>query len=215
MSEPSDDLEYRPVWARDAARKGSARGGPSFKGLIVNLISLALVVAVVAFFAAPVVAFFGIRAAAEAGDVAGLTRLIDYDAVRASLRPQLSGRPEPLTPPPSILQDPVGAIRRQFDQAVTPRAPNAPDVDLYLTPAAILRLTLGYGRHAGADNPSAMAPDVGGSPFPRPAYWSINRARLTVRENGVTIFTFERRGPYDWKLVHIGLPEQPAPSGRP
>lgn len=209
MSQPSDDLEYRPVWAREAARKRAGRGGPSFKSLFINLISVAVVVAVVAFFAAPVVAFFGIRAAAEAGDVAGLAKLIDYDAVRASLRPQLSGRPEPLTPPPSILQDPVGAIRRQFDDAVTPRAANAPEADLYLSPAALSALTRAEGRGALAPAPSADAK------LPLPIYWSVNRTRLAVTNDGGarTVFTFERRGPYDWKLVHIGLPEDPAPFG--
>ncbi|CAN5146588.1 DUF2939 domain-containing protein [soil metagenome] len=205
MSEPrSDDLEYRPVWAREAARKASGRGGPSFKSLILNLISVAVVVSVVSFFLAPAVAFFGIRAAAEAGDVAGLAKLIDYDAVRASLRPQLSGRAEPLTPPPSILQDPVGAIRRQFDQAVAPRAPDAPAADTYLSPAALSALTRGAGR---------SAPEIGGADqtdrLPVPAYWSVNRARLAVGDGagGRTIFTFERRGPYEWKLVHVGLPQ--------
>ena len=147
MTPSSPPTDEGPVWARDAARKAARRNEPSFKRLIVNLIAVAAVAAVVAFLAAPVVAFFGIRAAAEAGDVAGLARLIDYDAVRASLRPQLSGRPEPLTPPPSFIQDPIGAVRRQFDLAVT---------------------------------------NDGG-------------AR--------TVFTFERRGPYEWKLVHVGLPE--------
>jgi hypothetical protein len=207
LSQPSDELEYRPVWAREAARKRAGRGasgadGQTFKGLIINLISLAVVVAVAAFFAAPAVAFFAIRAAAEAGDVAGLQRLIDYDAVRASLRPQLSGRAEPLTPPPSILQDPVGAIRRQFDQAVTPRAPSAPDADIFLSPAALSALTHGAGR---------SAPDIGAARndrLPTPLYWSVNRARLAVGDGGEarTVFTFERRGPYEWTLVHVGLP---------
>lgn len=205
MSEPSDELEYRPVWAREAARKASRRGNPSFKRLILNLITLAVVVAVVAFFAAPAVAFFGIRAAAQAGDVGGLSRLIDYDAVRASLRPQLSGRTEPLTPPPSFIQDPLGAVRRQFDQAVTPKAPDAPEADVFLSPAALSALTRGAGR----DAPRIGAAD-GADKLPLPIYWSVNRARLAVQDAGArTVFTFERRGPYEWKLVHIGLPQDP------
>ena len=68
------------------------------KRIIGNLLLLALVGAVASFFLAPAVAFFGIRSAAQADDVAGLQRLIDYGAVRTSLRPQLSGRAEALTP---------------------------------------------------------------------------------------------------------------------
>ncbi|CAN5249804.1 hypothetical protein BH10PSE2_BH10PSE2_01530 [soil metagenome] len=136
--------------------------------------------------------------------MAGLAKLIDYDAVRGALRPQISGRVEPMSPPPSILQDPIGAIRRQFDAAVTPRAPDAPDVDVYLTPAALAALTRGEGRSA----PSGAA--LAGGPTPTPIYWSINRTRLAVPgpDGARTVFTFERRGPYEWKLVHLGLPPE-------
>lgn len=206
MTEPtrSDDLEYRPVWAREAARKRERGREPSFKGLVLNLISLAIVVAVAAFFAAPAVAFYGIRAAAEAKDVAGLSRLIDFDAVRGSLRPQLSSRPVIQAPPPSFIQDPIGAVRRQFEQATAQAAPGAPPVDEYLTPDALLALTQGAGRAAS----TVTATDQGRAPTPRPVYWSVNRARLAVGEGpgGRTVFTFERRGPYEWKLVHVGLP---------
>jgi hypothetical protein len=48
-------------------------------------------------------------------------------------------------------------------------------------------------------------------------FWGVNRARLAITDAGGsdTIFTFERKGPFEWKLVHIGLPdgleEPPAP----
>ena len=44
--------------------------------------------------------------------------------------------------------------------------------------------------------------------MPGPVFWGVNRARLAVRDEGGarTVFTFERRGPFEWKLVHIGLP---------
>jgi hypothetical protein len=202
--EPSNDIDHQPVWARSQARKAASRRDPSFKRLILNLIVVGVVAAVVAFFAAPAVAFFGIREAARVGDVAGLAKLIDYDAVRASLRPQLSGRVEPLTPPPSILQDPIGAIRRQFDQTVTPRAPDAPSTETYLSPSGLYSLTMGW------------APGEVWSEYqflPRPIYWGVNRARLAMNSGQADkplVFTFERRGPYEWKLVHIGLPD-----GRP
>ncbi|MFN7109904.1 MAG: DUF2939 domain-containing protein, partial [Brevundimonas sp.] len=113
------------------------------KRLFGNVLILAVVVAAVAFFVAPAVGFFAIRSAAEAGDVQGLSRLIDFTAVRQSLRPQLSGRAQALAPPPSFLEDPIGAVRRQME-----RNPvlNGPDVDAYLTPAALAALTRGEGR---------------------------------------------------------------------
>jgi len=206
--ETSKDADYQPVWARSQARKAASRREPSFKRLILNLIVIAVVVAAVGFLVAPAVAFFGIRSAAQAGDVQGLSKLIDYDAVRTSLRPQVSGRVEPLTPPPSILQDPIGAIRRQFEQATPQFVPAAPPVDAWLAPAPLIALTSGAGRDAltVAENPAGQTAQT----WPRPVYWSVNRARLSVADDAhaPTIFTFERRGPFEWKLVHIGLPPE-------
>lgn len=171
---------------------------------------VAMALATVTFFGAPAVAFFGIRSAARSDDVAGLQRLVDFDAVRASLRPQLSNRPEAMTPPPSFMNDPIGAFRRQFEETV---APQGPDPDAYLTPDAIDGLTRGEGRYAAVRTP-APGTDAAAAPWPRPVYWGVNRARLAVTDEGGsdTVFTFERKGPFEWKLVHIGLPEGATPT---
>jgi len=180
------------------------------KNILGKLVLVAIALAVVAFFAAPAVAFFGIRSAAQSDDVAGLQRLVDFDAVRASLRPQLSNRPEALTPPPSFMNDPIGAFRRQFEDTV---APQGPDPDAYLTPDAIDGLTRAEGRYAAVRTP-APGTDEAPAPWPKPAYWGINRARMAVTDEGGsdTVFTFERKGPFEWKLVHIGLPEGATPT---
>lgn len=198
----SSDTASQPVWARK--RKGQGAGGA-----IANLLGLAVLVAVIAFFAAPAVGFFGIRSAAEANDVAGLSRLIDFNAVRQSLRPQLNGSPAAMAPAPSFLEDPIGAVRRQFEQAPI----GGPDVDAYLTPAALAGLTRGEGRYA-AQRSATVQPAATGGPMPRPVFWGINRARMSVSDEGgsQTVFTFERKGPFEWKLVHIGLPEGTAPA---
>lgn len=184
------------------------------KKLLGNLFLLALVAAAVSFFAAPAVAFFGIRSAAQADDVAGLSRLIDFGAVRNSLRPQMSGAPEAMTPPPSFMEDPVGAVRRQFEQSLTPAGP---DVEAYLTPDALEALTRGEGRFAAQRSGAAAAESGAGAtsgPLPRPVFWGVNRARMAIVDEGgsETIFTFERKGLFEWKLVHIGLPEGAAPA---
>ena len=67
--------------------------------IIGNLILAAVVLLVISFFAAPGVAFFALRGAADSGDVAELDRLVDYGAMRKALGPQLTGRVE--THPPS------------------------------------------------------------------------------------------------------------------
>ena len=173
-----------------------------------NLLLLGVIAAAISFFAAPAVAFLAVRSAAEANDAAALARLIDYPAVRQSLRPQLTGNPAAQAPAPSFLEDPIGAVRRQFE--APPVA--AEDVDAYLTPAALAALTRGEGRFARQR--TSAAPSAGGGPIPTPVYWGVNRARLAVTDDGGsrTLFTFERRGPFEWRLAHIGLPEGAAPA---
>jgi hypothetical protein len=207
LNAPSDE-PHQPVWARSQKRR---RGGG---GLLGRLIGFIVLMAVFFFFVAPAVAFFGIRSAAETSDAAGLERLIDYPAVRQSLRPQLDGNPAASAPAPTFMEDPIGAVRRQIEQATAPRAP---DVDSYLTPAAIAALTRGEGRYASqrveGGLPSPDNTNTGG-PFPRPVYWSVNRARMSVADEGgsETIFTFERKGAFEWKLVHVGLPDGATPA---
>lgn len=180
------------------------------KKLFGNLLLLAVIAAVISFFAAPAVAFFGIRSAADANDVSGLSRLIDFSAVRQSLRPQLSGNPAAMAPAPTFLEDPIGAVRRQFEPT---DGATVADADAYLTPAALAGLTRGEGRYASqrSTRPGA-ATDA--NPTPAPVFWGVNRARMAVTDEGGsrTIFTFERKGPFEWKLVHIGLPEGAAPA---
>ena len=180
------------------------------KKLFGNLLLLAVVVAVISFFAAPAVAFFGIRSAADASDVSGLSRLIDFTAVRQSLRPQLSGDPAAMAPAPTFLEDPIGAVRRQFEPG---DGAAIADADAYLTPAALAGLTRGEGRYASqrSSRPAGAAAD---HPMPAPVFWGVNRVRMAVTDEGGsrTIFTFERKGPFEWKLVHIGLPEGVAPA---
>lgn len=181
------------------------------KTLFGNLLMLAVIGAVISFIVAPGVAFLAIRSAADAGDVAGLTRLIDFAAVRQSLRPQMSGEAATTAPPPTFMEDPIGAVRRQLEQA----SPGlAPDADVFLTPAALAALTRGEGREAA--RVVGSAPAAGRDPMPVPAYWGVNRARLAVTGAGGarTVFTFERRGAFEWKLVHIGLPPARPPTAR-
>lgn len=178
------------------------------KKFLGRLFLAVLALTVVSFFVAPAVAFFAIRSAAQANDVGGLSRLIDFDAVRTSLRPQLSGRPEALTPPPSFMQDPIGAVRRQFEDAV---ATPGPDPDAYLTPDAIDGLLRGEGR--GAAVRSGVGSEAGAAPWPGPRFWGVNSVRLAVTgaDGSETVFTFARKGPFEWKLVHVGLPDGPTP----
>ncbi len=60
------------------------------------------------FYAAPVISFYDVRSAAKSEDVQSLAKLVDFDAVRASIRTQLdAGDAGVAAPPPSALNDPL------------------------------------------------------------------------------------------------------------
>lgn len=169
------------------------------------LLIAAAVLFAAAFATAPWFAFRALREAAAAGDAQALAELVDYPAVRASLKPQLVPATAP-APPPDPWRDPLGALRR----AVEPLRPVPPAVDRHLTPAGLHALTL--GETGAAPSPAARGR------FPSLAYWGFRRARFEVRPQGApaheVTFTFQRRGLFTWKLVHVGLPE-PVTAGLP
>ncbi len=173
-----------------------------------TVLTLVVILAGVSFVAAPYVGFFALRSAALAQDSQGLADLVDFDAVRGSLRPQLGGA-DPAAAPPSVWQDPLGALKH----AIEPLQP-APKVDAYLTPAALAGLTLGKGRDAQKLQPVDLKDsNTFSQPWPGVEYWGVNRARLTLG-TVPTVFTWERKGFFKWKLVGVKLPAD-APKAAP
>lgn len=181
---------------------------------------LAIVVLVVAilvagaFFGGPWLTFRALRAAAVAGDTQGLGEVIDYNATRAALRAELGGEVGK-TPPPSLWQDPVGAVSRLFGQPLQQQ-----NVDIYMTPRALAALS---NAAADKDPKPKSAPWMAGDMLPglhgsTVDYWDPGRSRIAVRgksdedRDHQVIFTFERRSLFRWKLVHLRLP--PAPGAR-
>lgn len=183
------------------------------KRLLTALVIIGLVGFGVSYLAAPWMSFRALRAAAAASDVSGLQDVVDYNAVRASLRSQL-GEDPPNVPPPSLWQDPIGAIRGAIGQPIRRRGP---DIDSYLTPQALAKLTnaaANEGKEAGAPfRAGDLLPGLRGSKI---SFWDPTRTRISTLVPGhpdqETVFTFERRSLLRWKLVHLRLP---APVGAP
>jgi hypothetical protein len=185
---------------------------------------LLVIIAVAAglFYAAPIISFYDVRSACKSQDIEALAKLIDFDSVRTSLKIQLLAGDEGIAAPaPSALNDPVGAtgsafkgvadsVGKAFNELVNPNAPKTPpkpviDANSYLTPRALLGLTYGAAKDA---NTFELSQYEGKPPTPKTAFFSLERARLTVTDetHGATTFTFERHGLTRWTLVHIGLP---------
>lgn len=184
--------------------KTSSAGGHRMGRFLSSLLSILIFGAAIGYFGAPYYGFFALRDAAQANDAQGLVQLVDYDAVRGSLRDQVSPGAPPPGPPPSVWQDPIGALRRSLEPMTA-----SPTADSYLTPQALAALTRGEGREARTARPGVYGHPLS-RPWPAYSYWGPNRARLSVRTDaGATVFTWERRAIFTWKLVHIGLPEGP------
>ncbi len=184
---------------------------------ILNLIFMAALIAAVVFAVAPWFAFRALRAAAQYDDVAAVGELVDFNAVRKALSIELGAQDAavPVTAePPSIWRDPLGAMRRALGPIAPPRS--EPAVDRYLTLDGLSALTRGYA--PGAAPPvDATPPDMAQraqalvtQPFPQIRYWDPNRVRIAVERPGArdkaTVFTFERRDWFTWKLVQISPP---------
>jgi len=180
------------------------------RNIVSTVVIVALAVSVVSFFAAPWVAFRALRAAAAAGDVAGIGAVADITAVRQSLRAQLSATVP--TPAPKLLEDPLGALGHALRQPIT----LPPDVDAYLTPAAMAELA---NANADAVKRPETSPFMPGDLLPglhqsEVRFWDLKRTQIAVASPRdparQTLFTFERRGFFTWRLVHIRLPAAPA-----
>jgi hypothetical protein len=176
--------------------------------VVLILVLVVLVLSAGAYFGGPWLTFRALRAAAVANDSQGLAQVIDYDATRAALRAEL-GDAAGKTPPPSLWQDPVGAIGRLLGQPL-----QTLNVDIYMTPAALADLSDAAAdkqpRPKGAPMMAGdLLPGLHGSTID---YWDPNRARIAVRgpsgqdRDHQVIFTFERRSLWRWKLVHLRLP---------
>lgn len=188
--------------------QGRRRGRP-----LLWIVGLALCAFAAAFAAAPFAAYWAIRSAARYDDSAALAQLIDYDQVRASLKPQLIDpvgvRAAP--PRPNLLNDPIGAIRDLWARrAWAPEVIRAPSPDAYLSPDALLRV-LGGGADARQppgrrDRASKVTP-----PLPTLAFFGAHRVRFVVKDPAdprrETVLTMARGDAwFTWRLVGIGLP---------
>lgn len=181
------------------------------------LIGLAVVALAAWWLAAPVLTFNALAEAARKGDVASLERLVDFPAVRASLKDQLAAR----------LQAEIGKDRRLADNPFGALgallAPTIVDqvVDAAVTPAGVAAMVVnaraplsdvGPGKTALPPPPETAPPPAPGAPKPKPkttyGYASLDAFKATVTADAGSSLTWilERRGLFGWKLAQVVLP---------
>lgn len=166
------------------------------------LVGVLLVLAIAYFAAAPYLTAYRMKVAADAGDSAAVSRHVDFEAVRDSLRTQLGGRVaeevESRAGDDSLAAAVGGALGRMVVDS---------SIDAYVTPEGVAALMRG-------EDPSPGGP-VGGIAAERledvevsAGYRGINHFAivLTDPESGREAdFILTRQG-LVWKLTAIQLP---------
>ncbi len=164
------------------------------------------------FVLAPWLAYRAVASAARYDDPAALAQLVDYDAVRASLRPQLvdpqGARAAP--PPANPLVNPLGALQGLWAQrAWAPAVQQALSPNVYLSPNGLFQILAGKAQPRQSPPP---APAALKTPMPALIFFGGQRVRFSVHDPSdsrrETVLMFARgKGWFDWRLAGVVLPQ--------
>lgn len=171
------------------------------KGWIIA-IGVALALVALAYGASPYVAVRGFVAAAKQGDAAKLGASVDFPAVRADLKPQLTAAVTTrMERDPHMRGNPLAGLGVMLMPTILDRM-----IDSVVTPDGIAALVRAgkVGRAATSEAaPQRVDYDYG--------YVALDRFAVTLRRKDTlgdpVRLVFERRGLFSWKLVRITLPQ--------
>ena len=171
------------------------------KGWIIA-IGTALALVALAYGASPYVAVRGFVAAAKAGDAQKLGASVDFPAVRADLKPQLTQAVTTrMERDPQMRGNPLAGLGMILMPTILDRM-----IDSVVTPDGIAALVrAGKVGHSGAAAASSQRVDYDYQ------YVALDRFRVTLRRKGAAddsaSLIFARRGLFSWRLVRIALPQ--------
>jgi hypothetical protein len=171
------------------------------KGWIIA-IGAALALFALAYGASPYVAVRGFVAAAKQGDAEKLRGSVDFPAVRADLKPQLTAAVTTrMERDPAMRGNPLAGLGAILMPSILDRM-----IDSVVTPEGIAALVrAGKVGHAETESMAPRRVDYGFH------YVALNRFDVTLRRQGAAgdpvNLVFQRRGLFAWKLVRIALPQ--------
>jgi len=171
------------------------------KGWIIA-IGAAVALFALAYGASPFVAVRGFVAAAKQGDAEKLRGSVDFPAVRADLKPQLTAAVTTrMERDPQMRGNPFAGLGAILMPSILDRM-----IDSVVTPEGIAALVrAGKVGHAEPESASSRRVDYDFR------YVALNRFDVALRRRGTTRdpvhLIFERRGLFTWKLVRIALPQ--------
>ncbi len=167
------------------------------------LLAIAAILLTAAYLASPLLAWNTLRDAARAGDERQMARVIDFPAVRGSLKGQLREMVAArIAADPRLKDNPFA----RFGLRVLPGLIDTM-VDAYLTPHAIA-VMVGQARAPSAprDRPPGQAPQL----QVHYAYAGLDRFKVTAAPKShpdlPLTFVLARRRLFGWALVRIDLP---------
>lgn len=176
--------------------------------------AIAALVAAGAYAASPLFAVRGLEAAARDGDVDKLQRLVDFPAVRESLKGQLNALfMESMQSDPELRDNPFAGFAAVLAPAIVNQA-----VDGYVTPDGLARMLQ-------AKPPEPTMLPTAEVPGPAPGEAGVQAGKSTIKHGyrdldtyAVTStsadmpgaqfnFVLHRQGLFGWKLARIELPK--------
>lgn len=178
--------------------------------LMIGVAGLAIVLLLGAWALSPVFAMQALTRAAEQGDEAALERLVDFPAVRQSLKDELNARMMAEMRSGAAAVDPaLAGIGMLLGPAIVSGA-----IDAVITPQGVATMV----RTAEAPEPRDVLNRPRASPGPTEenvrkswTYRGANRVEVrltkTDRPDQPLILNMDRHGLFGWRLVEIDLPE--------
>ena len=166
------------------------------------VVAVVVVLVALAYVGSPYLAARDFVAAAKAGETDKLEAAVDFPAVRASLKTQLTAAVTArLQNDPAMRGNPFAGLGTMLMPSILNRM-----VDSVVTADSIAALArAGRIVHVGSASAQAQASEHDLH------YLSLNRFEVTVRRKDQpgdpTNLVFERRGLFGWKLVRIELPQ--------
>ena len=150
-------------------------------------------------FATPYITAYQVKVAAEAQDGEALSELVDFPALRQSLKNQMAGKLRKEMAEDVMDGNPLSAIGTAFGNMILKGV-----VDEFVTPAGLMKLMKGRkpGSEANRPTPSDPFSDISTS------YESFNKFSIITRDPTTDLevkLILKRRG-LQWKLTEVILP---------
>jgi len=154
------------------------------------------------YAASPVLAFQGLRSAAEKGNRDKLEKLVDFPSVRDSLKSQLTvAFNKRMSADPEMQSNPFAGIALMMIPAMVNTA-----IDAYVTPDGMANIVKGQKPKAAAD--PAPPPPPAEKPKTSYGYTDLDTFKVTIdsADTAPMDLVMRRQGFFTWQMKRIDLP---------